>query len=79
MQTKTVYMVARNNEMSLPIYVGSLKQCCIYVNKRSFKKIANEQQILKQFNDIEKEIEVNSRYIIIQTEVEEKERGAIGN
>ncbi len=68
-KTIVIYMVARNDKMSLPLYIGIFKKCCNYINKRS-KVIIDEKYILEQFKKDKKEVQANNRFIIIQTEIE---------
>lgn len=63
-------MVARNDEMSLPLYIGSFKKCCNYINKKSYEDV-DDKHILKQFNNT-KEVVANNAFIIVQTEVEKQ-------
>jgi len=72
---ETVYMVARNDEMSFPVYTGTFKWCCNFINRRSHRSAINEKEIYKQFNYFVKEVEANDDYIIFQTEIDNEERG----
>lgn len=49
-------MVAENNDMTLPIYLGSLEDVCGYINKYRKEAYVNQNQVLSQ-------LERNKEYI----------------